>query len=115
MGKKRYSWLFSLVLAAFLIAPPASAQTKIDYYFPAQVQGPNEREMENIVKKFNDMQDDVEVVPVYTGRYSDTMIKARAAFKAGSTEERSVGKECVSQYSSRWSQYHSNNRQYSKN
>ena len=73
------------VAALALLAPPfaASAQTKIDFYFPQPVDGPFVREMTRIVKSYNDSQKDVEVTPVFTGSYDDTKLKAQAAAQAG--------------------------------
>ena len=59
------------------------AQTKIDFYFPAGVQGPVARNMQKLVKIYNDSQDKVEVVAAYTGNYTQTKTKAQAAIAAG--------------------------------
>ena len=72
------------VLAAGLAGGPArAASTSIDFYFPTPVQGPLARELTRIVKEFNDKNPDIEVVPVYTGSYDDTRLKAQAAIAAG--------------------------------
>lgn len=73
------------VLAASAIgtSPVAAAQTSIDFYFPTPVQGPLAREMTHIVKEFNEKNTDIEVVPVYTGSYDETRLKAQAAIAAG--------------------------------
>ncbi len=81
---KRFGAVLAAGFAALLMqAGPAGAQVKLDYYFPAQVQGPIARRMEEVVKRFNAGQKDVEVRAIYTGTYQDTKVKAMAATKAG--------------------------------
>jgi sn-glycerol 3-phosphate transport system substrate-binding protein len=70
-------------LAVSLLAAPAGAKTKIEFFFPVPVEGKLAREMANIAKRFNDEQSDIEVVAVYTGSYDETKIKAQAAMQAG--------------------------------
>src|ERR1700730_1001929 len=70
-------------LAVTLLAAPARAATKIEFFFPVPVEGKLAREMANIAKRFNAEQSDVEVVAVYTGTYDETKIKAQAAMQAG--------------------------------
>jgi sn-glycerol 3-phosphate transport system substrate-binding protein len=73
-----------LAIAATLVAPTlASAQTKIDFFFPVPVDGPLAREMTRLVKVYDDSQKDVAVTAVYTGSYDETKLKAQAAAKAG--------------------------------
>src|SRR5258708_35633536 len=75
-------------LALALLAEPAAAATKIEFFFPVPVEGKLAREMTNIAKRFNAEQSDVEVVAVYTGNYDETNIKAQAAIQAGKTPRR---------------------------
>src|SRR5580692_2335644 len=75
--------VFAAALSATLLAGAASAATKIEYFFPVAVDGKLAQEMTNMVKKFNAQQTDIEVVPVYTGSYDETKIKAQAAMQAG--------------------------------
>lgn len=70
-------------LALALLATPAAARTKIEFFFPVPVEGKLAQEMTNIAKRFNSAQSDVEVVAVYTGNYDETKIKAQAAVQAG--------------------------------
>lgn len=65
------------------IATTATAQEEIEFMFPGPVQGQLSREMSRIVDDFNESQDAVEVVGVFTGSYDDTKIKAQAAAEAG--------------------------------
>src|SRR3569833_2986912 len=82
-------WLPSIAGAAVAALVPAlapslaSAQTRIDFYFPQPVDGPFVREMTRIVKSYNDSQKEVQVTPVFSGSYDDTKLKAQAAAKAG--------------------------------
>jgi len=64
-------------------ASVAMAKTKIDFYFPAGVQGPVARNMQKLVKQYNASQDKIEVVAAYTGNYTQTKTKAQAAIAAG--------------------------------
>ena len=77
--------LLAAAIGVGLSAPLARAadKTSIDFYFPAAVQGPLAREMERIVKEFNDKTPDVEVVGVFTGNYDDERVKIQAAVEAG--------------------------------
>src|SRR5260221_5335398 len=70
-------------LAIALLAEPAAAATKIEFFFPVPVEGKLAREMTNIAKRFNAEQSDIEVVAVYTGNYDETKIKAQAAMQPG--------------------------------
>jgi len=69
---------FSAVIASTTIAAE-----RIEFMFPAPVQGKLSREMQSLVKEFNGSQADVEVVGVFTGSYDDTKIKSQAAAQAG--------------------------------
>lgn len=70
-------------VALSLVATTAFAQEKIDFMFPAPVQGKLSREMQKLVKEFNESQDEVEVVGVFTGSYDETKVKSQAAAEAG--------------------------------
>ncbi len=61
----------------------ALAKEKIDFMFPAPVDGKLTMEMNRIIKTFNDSQQDVEVRGIFTGNYDTTKIKAESAQKAG--------------------------------
>lgn len=78
-------WLPSLAVATLAALAPglASAQTKIDFFFPVPVDGKLAHELQRLTKVFNDGQKDVIVTPVYTGNYDDTKLKAQAAAAAG--------------------------------
>ncbi len=78
-------WLPSLATAALAVLAPAlaSAQTKIDFFFPVPVDGKLAKEMTRLVKVYNESQKDVAVTAVYTGSYDETKLKAQAAASAG--------------------------------
>jgi sn-glycerol 3-phosphate transport system substrate-binding protein len=61
----------------------ALAKEKIDFMFPAPVDGKLTMEMTRVIKQFNDSQQDVEVRGIFTGNYDTTKIKAESAQKAG--------------------------------
>jgi sn-glycerol 3-phosphate transport system substrate-binding protein len=74
-----------LVMAGAL-ALPAFAQespTQIDLFFPVPVDGKLARDMGTLIKEFNDSHSEIKATAVYTGSYDDTLIKTRAAIKAG--------------------------------
>ncbi len=64
-------------------AAPAFAQTEIDLFFPVPVDGALAKNMTELVKRFNDTHADIKATPVFTGSYDETLIKTRAATKAG--------------------------------
>ena len=71
-------------LAAGLIAGGAAqAATEIELFFPVPVDGKLARDMATMIKEFNDKHPDIKAMPVYTGTYDETLIKTRAAIKAG--------------------------------
>src|SRR5260370_3587854 len=77
-------WLSSLsAVAVALVASAAQAQTKIDFFFPVQVDGKLAKEMTRLVKVYTDSQKDVAVTAVYTDSYDETKLKAQAAAGAG--------------------------------
>lgn len=79
----KYLSLAGAAAMSVAVAAGASAATKIEFMFPAPVQGKLSREMQQIVKEFNASQDEVEVVGVFTGSYDDTKVKSQAAAEAG--------------------------------
>lgn len=76
---------FTLVAVGLSLAlsGAALAKEKIDFMFPAPVDGKLTMEMTRVIKQFNDSQQDVEVRGIFTGNYDTTKIKAESAQKAG--------------------------------
>ena len=71
---------YSITLA---ISGTALAQEKIDFMFPAPVDGKLTMEMTRVINAFNDSQKEVEVRGIFTGNYDTTKMKAESAQKAG--------------------------------
>ena len=81
-----YVWkgMRAAALAAGLIAGTgAQAATEVELFFPVPVDGKLARDMATMIKEFNDKHPDIKAIPVYTGTYDETLIKTRAAIKAG--------------------------------
>jgi sn-glycerol 3-phosphate transport system substrate-binding protein len=71
-------------LAIGLVAGTAAhAATEVELFFPVPVDGKLARDMSAMIKEFNEKHPDIKAVPVYTGNYDETLIKTRAAIKAG--------------------------------
>lgn len=68
---------------ALLTSGAALAKQRIDFMFPAPVDGKLTMEMTRIIKEYNQSQDQVEVRGIFTGNYDTTKVKAEAAAKAG--------------------------------
>ena len=64
-------------------AGPVAAQTEIDLFFPVPVDGALAKNMTELVKGFNESRSDIRATAVFTGSYDETLIKTRAATKAG--------------------------------
>lgn len=77
--------LAGAALAAAMISGAALAQapTEIELFFPVPVDGQLAKDMTTMVKEFNEKHPAIKAVPVYTGNYDETLIKTRAAMKAG--------------------------------
>lgn len=73
----------SILLLSLFSSTQAFAKEKIDFMFPAQVDGKLTVEMTRIIKTFNDSQNEVEVRGIFTGDYDTTKMKAETAAKAG--------------------------------
>lgn len=71
------------ILALTLASGAAQAATEIDFFFPVPVQGKLATEMQRLVEQFNTQQADVHVTAVFSGDYSATSLKTRAAMAAG--------------------------------
>ncbi|MCA1998438.1 MAG: ABC transporter substrate-binding protein [Hyphomicrobiales bacterium] len=71
--------------AASLLGGAALAQapTEIELFFPVPVDGQLARDMNAMIKEFNDKHPAIKATAVFTGSYDETLIKTRAAMKAG--------------------------------
>ena len=77
---------FLAVLAAgFSASAPVLAQTptEIELFFPVPVDGQLARDMTSMIKEFSDTHPGIKATAVFTGSYDETLIKTRAAMKAG--------------------------------
>jgi sn-glycerol 3-phosphate transport system substrate-binding protein len=86
MPISRRSIIGTLAATGFAAATrPALAQsaTEIELFFPVPVDGQLARDMATMVKEFSDTHLDIKATAVFTGSYDETMIKTRAAMKAG--------------------------------
>ncbi|RMF84205.1 MAG: extracellular solute-binding protein, partial [Nitrospinota bacterium] len=86
------SWrkiVLSLVLVMFL-AVPAWAEITLKFYYPVGVAGPLVRVINTMVKKFNDANPGITVVPVYAGNYNQTMQKVQTAVLGGTPPDVAV-------------------------
>ena len=71
-------------LAAAAAAPAvAQAPTEIELFFPVPVDGQLARDMTTLIKEFSDSHPGIKATAVFTGSYDETLIKTRAAMKAG--------------------------------
>lgn len=66
-----------------LASTVAARATDIDLFFPVPVDGALAKNMSSLVKEFNDGHPGIKATPVFTGSYDDTLMKTRAAIKAG--------------------------------
>ncbi|MCE1236067.1 MAG: ABC transporter substrate-binding protein [Hyphomicrobiales bacterium] len=78
--------LFAATLAAGALVAgftPASAETKITFYYPVAVGGPVTKIVDGMVAGFEKEHPDVKVEAVYAGSYQDTIAKILTAVKGG--------------------------------
>jgi sn-glycerol 3-phosphate transport system substrate-binding protein len=61
----------------------AQSPTDIELFFPVPVDGQLARDMNTMVKEFNEKHPAIKATAVFTGSYDETLIKTRAAIKAG--------------------------------
>jgi sn-glycerol 3-phosphate transport system substrate-binding protein len=71
----------ALFAAGILAAPAAYAQTEIQWWH--SMEGANNDKVNELAIKFNASQKDYKIVPVYKGKYPESMTAAIAAFRAG--------------------------------
>ncbi|GJD53386.1 sn-glycerol-3-phosphate-binding periplasmic protein UgpB [Methylobacterium crusticola] len=72
-----------LVAAGGALAAGGARATDIDLFFPVPVDGALARHMTTLVKEFNAAHPGITATPVFTGSYDDTLLKTRAAIRAG--------------------------------
>ncbi|MBP2300634.1 ABC transporter substrate-binding protein [Azospirillum picis] len=80
--------LFAAAMA--LTALPAAAATKISFYYPVAVGGPITKLIDDYVAGFEKENPDVDIEPVYSGSYQDTITKVLTAMKGGNAPQVAV-------------------------
>ncbi len=70
-------------LAGACLSAAAMAKTDITFYFPVAVGGPITKIIDQYAADFNKENPDYNVVPVYSGTYQETIVKALTAHKSG--------------------------------
>ncbi|ACL61509.1 ABC transporter substrate-binding protein [Methylobacterium nodulans] len=79
-------WRKAARIAAVFLAGSLATNARaadLDLFFPVPVDGALARSMTSLIKEFNDSHPGTKVTPVFTGSYDDTLLKTRAAIKAG--------------------------------
>ena len=69
---------FGLCLSAVVVA-----KTEISFYFPVAVGGPITKTIDQYAAEFNKENPELNVTPVYSGTYQETIVKVLTAHKAG--------------------------------
>jgi sn-glycerol 3-phosphate transport system substrate-binding protein len=77
----RIKLLAAAMAAAGLLSSNAYAQTEIQWWH--SMEGANNDKVNELAAKFNASQGDYKVVPVFKGKYGESMTTAIAAFRAG--------------------------------
>jgi sn-glycerol 3-phosphate transport system substrate-binding protein len=85
MPISRRLFLVALAAAGAVTSAPSRAQpsTEIELFFPVPVDGQLARDMTSMIKEFSDTHPGIKATAVFTGSYDETLIKTRAAMKAG--------------------------------
>ncbi|MEW7008315.1 ABC transporter substrate-binding protein [Lentilitoribacter sp. EG35] len=79
----------STVLAASLLATPAIA-VDLEFYFPVAVGGAAADTIEDLTRKYIEMNPDVNIEAIYAGSYNDASAKAITAARGGNAPQLSV-------------------------
>lgn len=80
---KRWCALGAVMVTAAVASLPAQAATRIEFMFPAAVQGNLANQMQKIVDKFNHSHSDIHVNAVFSGGYGQTLTKSTSAARVG--------------------------------
>ncbi|MEO6929430.1 MAG: ABC transporter substrate-binding protein [Casimicrobiaceae bacterium] len=72
----------AIALATLVVAVPARA-VEISFYYPIAVSGPLTKIIDGLVADFEKTHPDIQVKPVYSGNYGETLTKALTANKSG--------------------------------
>ncbi|MGQ9365668.1 ABC transporter substrate-binding protein [Azospirillum sp. ST 5-10] len=87
----RKGWM-TAALAAGLVAAalPAAAATTLSFYYPVAVGGPITKIIDGYVADFEKAHPGIDVEPIYTGSYQDTIAKVMTALKGGDAPQVAV-------------------------
>ena len=77
----RFKLLAAALASVGLFSGNAYAQTEIQWWH--SMEGANNDKVNDLASKFNAGQKDYKIVPVYKGKYGESMTAAIAAFRAG--------------------------------
>jgi len=80
----------SLALTLGLSLVASAAPVPVRFYYPVQVAGPLARVIDGMVEEFNRTHPDIQVIPVYSGNYDETMQKAQTAAMSGNPPDVAV-------------------------
>lgn len=89
--RRSLTFAAALVAGALALTSCAAASasddgiTEIDFYYPIQVGGPLEEIVNGYIDEFNETHEDIEVTPVYSGDYDQTLAAVQSAAQAGNT------------------------------
>ncbi|WP_035691439.1 ABC transporter substrate-binding protein [Azospirillum halopraeferens] len=87
----RKGWMTAALTAALaLSAGAADAATKISFYYPVAVGGPITKIIDGYVAEFEKENPGIDVEPVYSGSYQDTITKVLTALKGGDAPQVAV-------------------------
>ena len=84
------SFLVMGIVFFLLVTTPVWAATTIKLYYPVHLTGPLVKEIEAIVKDFQQQHSDIRVEPVWGGNYWQNMQKTMAALQAGNPPDVAV-------------------------
>ena len=73
----------ALASVGVCLSAVALAKTDISFYFPVAVVGPITKTIDQYAADFNKDHPDLNVIPVYSGTYQETIVKVLTAHKAG--------------------------------
>ena len=73
----------ALASVGVCLSAVALAKTDISFYFPVAVGGPITKTIDQYAADFNKDHPDLNVIPVYSGTYQETIVKVLTAHKAG--------------------------------
>lgn len=80
---KKFFTHAAALTAGLCLSAAALAKTDITFYFPVAVGGPITKTIDKYAADFNQENPDLNVIPVYSGTYQETIVKVLTAHKSG--------------------------------